>query len=109
MSPDLDIEPVVLDVMKLVGLVRRVPHDLFRYAAHIYTGTAQRPFLHDGCFRPVFRRALRVRQPAATSAYYDQVILFRHCFLAPLLLFALRVLPDACDNMRRLERISVRQ
>ena len=108
-APHLHIKSVVCDVMKLVRLVCRIPHHFFRHTANVDAGAAERPLFHDCGFRPVFRCALRVGQPTAASADHEHVISFRHCFLAPLRLFILRVLPGACDNMRRLERISVRQ
>ena len=73
-----EIEPVVGRMSEVVRLLRRVPHDFFRYAAHINAGAAERFVLDDGCFRAVFRGALCVGETTTATADDDQVELFFH-------------------------------
>ena len=65
---DGDVEAVVRSVMRLVRVVRRVPHQLLRHAADVDAGSAERARLDHGRFRTILGRALRVGQAAAAAA-----------------------------------------
>ncbi|MNC29057.1 hypothetical protein D3C75_772920 [compost metagenome] len=69
------IRAVVVDSF---GDLRRVPHYFFRYATHVYAGTAQLFRLNQCAFLSIHRRTVNGGNTAAAAANGEVVIMFGH-------------------------------
>jgi len=78
MTFDLDVETVVGRVMKLVRVMRCIPHDLLGDTTNIYARAAKWSVLDDCYVHAVFGRALRVRKPAAAATNDQKVVPICH-------------------------------
>ena len=65
--PNRHVETVVGGVRQTERDARRVPHHLFRHAAHVHAGTAQALRFDDGDLCAVLGRPLSTRQTAAAA------------------------------------------
>jgi hypothetical protein len=77
---DRDIKTEVGCMMKLVRMVRCIPHDLLGDAANVYARSAQRAIFDNRRFRSVLGCTLRMRESAAATANNQKVVPLCHSF-----------------------------